>query len=134
MCNPRKMPNRLDKNMPVHSFQKEENASFFPIPFSIRIKSNQPDPTQSSTPQRKNHLPLNKLDFFPLASLFFSLAASLFPNGNPLVLLSAPVLLLTRAASPPNSRVHVPKQNSAPLPTRPAVKAKLQPPISCVYR
>lgn len=80
------------------------------------------------------YLPLNKL-FFPLDSLFFSRADSLFPNGNPLVLLSAPVVLLTRAASAPNNNVQVPKQNSAPFPIRPAVKAKVHPaPMTCVYK
>lgn len=77
------------------------------------------------------HLDLRML-FLPLLSLFFSLAASLFTNGNPLVLLSAPVVLLTLPTSCPNNSVQVPKQNSTALPTMPAVKAKLQPPINCV--
>lgn len=81
----------------------------------------------------KNHLDLRIL-FFPLLSLFFSLAASLFPNGNPLVLLSAPVLLLVRVGSCANSSVHTPKQNSAALPASPALKANVHPPTSCVYK
>lgn len=75
-----------------------------------------------------------RLLLFPLASLFFSLAASLFPNGNPLVRLSAPVRLLVRAGSRANSSAHTPKQNSAALPTSPAPKANVHPPTTCVYR
>jgi hypothetical protein len=93
-----------------------------------------PSPPLKNTQTLPTYLPLNKL-FFPRRSLFFSLALSLFPNGNPLVLLSAPVVLLTRAASPPNNSVQVPKQNNTPLPISPAEKAKLHPPlITCVYK
>lgn len=75
-----------------------------------------------------------KMLFLPLLSRFFSRAASLFPNGNPLVRLSAPVLLLTLVGSCANNSVQTPKQNNAALPTKPAVKANDQPPMSCVYR
>lgn len=93
----------------------------------------QKNPLPNQMQLSKNHLDLRIL-FFPLLSLFFSLAASLFPNGNPLVLLSAPVLLLVRVGSCANSSVHTPKQNSAALPASPALKANVHPPTSCVYK
>jgi hypothetical protein len=104
------------------------------LSFSLHRFPSNPFPPQKypNQPNKITYLPLKRL-FFPLLSLFFSRALSLFPNGNPLVLLSAPVVLLTRAASPPNNNVQVPKQNNAALPISPAVKAKLHPPpITCV--
>lgn len=51
--------------------------------------------------------------------LTFLLSASTFRNGNPLVLLSAPVLLLILPLSPANIRHHSPKAARTPLPTNP---------------
>ena len=58
----------------------------------------------------------------PYSPLAFLLSASMFLRGNPLVRLSAPVLLLILPGELPNRRHHKPKAPSRLLPMHPKMK------------
>ena len=70
---------------------------------------------------------------FPRFPSFLFLSASVFPNGNPLVRLSAPVRLLIRPPSRSKSRHHRPTDASREYPTMARPNAAWPPPLYHAY-